>query len=98
MFNNLLCNHAIEDMTLLIYEEKLSDEKYFPVQIFHYCNKCGKFVEIRDINRFEVFSNPVIVIGSVGIAFIVICAGTYLPLMLFLVVCCYVIAELLVFK
>ena len=81
-------------MTLLIYEEKLSDEKFFPVQIFHYCNKCGKFVEIRDINRFEVFSNPIIVIGSVGIAFIVICAGTYLPLMLFLVVCYYIIAEL----
>lgn len=36
MFNNLLCNHTIEDMTLLIYEEKLSDEKYFPVQIFHF--------------------------------------------------------------
>lgn len=96
MFNNLLCNHNAEDITLIIYDEKFSDEFYFPVQIFHYCNKCGKFVDIGDINRFEVFSNPVIIIGSVGIAFIVICAGTYLPLMLFLVVCCYVIAELFI--
>ena len=54
-----------------------------------------KFVEISDINRFEAFSNPVFVIGIVGIALVVICAGKYFPLMLILVMLCYIIAELL---
>ena len=96
MFNHLLCNHSNEDIVLVVYEERLSDDGYyFPVQLFHYCSKCGKFVEIGDINRFEAFSNPVIIIGSVGIALVVICAGKYFPFMLILVIYCYIIAELL---
>lgn len=97
MFNHLLCNHSNEDIVLVVYEEKIlsNDDCYFPVQIFHYCSKCGKFVEIGDINRFEAFSNPVIIIGSVGIALVVICAGKYFPFMLILVIYCYIIAELL---
>lgn len=98
MFNHLLCNHSNEDIVLVVYEEKVRSDinRYFPVQIFHYCSKCGKFVEIGDINRFEAFSNPVILIGSVGIALIVICAGKYFPFMFILVVFCYIIAELLI--
>lgn len=99
MFNHLLCNHSNEDIVLVVYEERLSDDGYyFPVQLFHYCSKCGKFVEIGDINRFEAFSNPVIIIGSVGIALVVICAGKYFPFMLILVIYCYIIAELLMSK
>ena len=97
MFNHLLCNHSNEDIVLVVYEEKVRSDinRYFPVQIFHYCSKCGKFVEIGDINRFEAFSNPVFVIGIVGIVLVVICAGKYFPFMLILVTFCYIIAYLL---